>query len=74
VQFMCTAVIVAVYVYCDYSRSLCVLRLMVQFMCTVSICAVYGYCRIVIQCMATVLCNAVYEYCLSDTIRGQSLF
>lgn len=64
----------AVYVYCDYSHSLCVLRLMVQFMCTVSICAVYGYYRIFIQCMATVLCNAVYEYCLSDTIRGQSLF
>jgi len=54
VQFMCTPITCAVYVYCDHGCSLCVLGIMVQFMCTVSSCAVYGYCRIFIQFMATV--------------------
>ena len=41
-QFMCTAIICAVYVYCGYCCSLCVLRLLVQFMCTAINGAVYA--------------------------------
>jgi len=60
---MCTAGFGAVYVYCGYWCSLCVLRLLLQFMCTAGIGAVYVYC--IDLCSLWVLQNVytIYGYC-----------